>query len=133
VAIPVALRQSEARVPVLTGRFHPFALAILAPLALSACGGHTNVLSAGERCSEQVILSLAPGILRTDRVIKDISRSSDVHLEYLRSASTNLHVFTLTSNGKDPQCHDALARLRQDSHVRFAEPDAHRSHFDALK
>jgi hypothetical protein len=66
-------------------------------------------------------------------VIKELSRGADVRLEYLRSSSPNLHVFRLTAPGKDPQCQGALARLRQDSRVRFAEPDARRTHFNAAK
>jgi hypothetical protein len=132
VAISQALRLPEAGVPVLKGRFFPLALAAFAPLAVSACGGHTNISSA-DRCSEQIVLSLAPGFGRTDKVINDLSSGAHVRLEYLRSASPTLHVFKLTAKGKDPECHDALARLRQDSHVRIAEPDARRSHFDAAK
>lgn len=108
-----------------------FALAALLPFVMSACGGHANVSRAGGRCAEQIILSLAPGFGRTDKVMKDISRKADVRLDYLRSASPNLHVYMLTAEGKDPQCYNSLARLRQDSHVRFAEPDERRTHFDA--
>lgn len=115
----------------LTHRLVVLTPAILAALLASACGGNTRTLSASERCHEQIILSLAPGLFRTERVMNEVSRESDVRLEYLRSASPNLHVFDLTSDGKDPRCQNALARLRQDSHVRFAEPDARRSHYDA--
>lgn len=114
-------------------RFLPFLLAGLVPFAVTACGGHTNVSRAEGGCSEQIMLSLAPGFGRTDKVIDDISRASKVHLEYLRSASPTLHVYELTSKGRDPQCQNALARLRQDSHVRIAELDARRSHYDAAK
>jgi hypothetical protein len=117
---------------VVTGRI-PLALTAILPLALSACGGHTNVSQDGSRCSEQIILSLAPGFDRTGKVIKELSRGADVRLEYLRSSSPNLHVYRLTSDGKDPECHEALARLRQDSRVRFAEPDERRTHFDAAR
>jgi hypothetical protein len=113
--------------------FRPVVPALLATFCVAACGGHTPVLSADERCHEQITLSLAPGVLRTDRVMNKVSRNSDVDLDYLRSVSTNLHVFMLTADGRDPQCHDALTRLRQNSLVRFAEPDGHRTAFDAVR
>jgi hypothetical protein len=118
---------------VIKGRSLSVLLAVLAPLALTACGGHTNVSRAAGGCDEQIILSLAPGFGRTDRVINELSKGAGVQLEYLRSSSPNLHVYRLTAKGKDPQCQNALARLRQDSHVRFAEPDQRRSHFDAAR
>jgi hypothetical protein len=113
--------------------FFPLLLAAVAPLAISACGGHTPVSRASGQCSEQIILSLAPGFHRTDKVMDDLTDDAKVRLEYLRSASPTLHVFKLTAKGKDPECHAALARLRQDSHVRIAELDARRSHYDAAK
>jgi hypothetical protein len=118
---------------VLKGRIPPLALAAFLPLAVAACGGHTNVSQDGSRCSEQIILSLAPGYDRTGKVIKELSRGADVRLDYLRSSSPNLHVYRLTSDAKDPECREALARLRQDSRVRFVEPDERRTHFDAAR
>jgi hypothetical protein len=116
---------------VVTGRFPLLLLAALAPLALSACAGHPNVADAGSRCNEQITLSLAPGFDRTDKVIKELSRGAAVRLDYLRSTSQNLHVYRISADGKDPQCVNALARLRQDSRVRFAEPDVRRTTFGA--
>jgi hypothetical protein len=118
---------------VVKGRIPSLALAALLPLAVSACGGHTNVVSVADRCNEQIILSLAPGFDRTGKVIKELSRGADVQLEYLRSSSPNLHVYRLTSDAKDPECQNALARLRQDSRVRFVEPDERRQHYDAIR
>jgi hypothetical protein len=118
---------------VLKGRFLPLLLAALAPLSLGACASHTNVLDASSRCNEQITLSLAPGYERTDKVIKELSRGADVRLDYLRSASQNLHVYRISSDRKDPQCVNALARLRQDSRVRFAEPDLRRTTFGAFQ
>ncbi|MEP7244587.1 MAG: hypothetical protein ABI885_13045 [Gammaproteobacteria bacterium] len=90
-------------------------------------------MSRANRCSEQITLSLAPGVDRTDRVVKDVSRNADVQLEYLRSASPTLHVFTLTTPANDPGCNDALTRLRQNRHVRFAEIDRRRSYLDSVR
>lgn len=114
-----------------TGRFLPFAFAALAPLAVGACGGHTGVSRAEGGCDRQIILSLAPGIVRTDKVIKDIARGANVRLDYLRSSSETLHIFRLTAEGRDPECREALARLQRDSRVRFAEPDRRLHHLDS--
>lgn len=115
------------------GRSLSVLLPMLAAVGLTACGGHTNVSRAQGGCDEQITLSLAPGLSRTDRVIGELSKGAEVRLEYLRSSSPNLFVYRLTSKGKDPQCRNALARMRQDSHVRFAELDQRRSHYDAAR
>ena len=114
-------------------RVRALAAAALMPLTLGACGGHTPVLSEADRCNEQIVLSLAPGFTRTGAVMDNLSDGAHVRLDYLRSASPNLHVFRLSSKEKDPECRNALARLRMDSHVRFAEPDARRGHFDSVR
>jgi hypothetical protein len=108
-------------------------LAALAPLAVAACGGTANVSRASGQCSEQIVLSLAPGFGRTDKLVKELAHDANVRLEYLRSASPNLFVFALSAKAKDPGCTDALARLRQDSRVRFAELDRRRTHFEAVR
>jgi hypothetical protein len=38
-----------------------------------------------------------------------------------------LFVYSLSAKGRDPGCTHALSRLRQDSRVRFAEPDLRRT------
>jgi hypothetical protein len=50
-----------------------------------------------------------------------------VRLEYVRSSSPTLFVYSLSTRGKDPGCRGALSRLRQDSQVRFAELDGRRT------
>lgn len=115
----------QVRVFVLNGRVLPLAACISTLLAVGGCGGHENV-SEADRCREQIVLSFAPGLVRTDSLIGSLSQDTRVRLEYLRSISPGLHVFMLSASGKDPQCSHALARLRQDSRVRFAEPDARR-------
>jgi hypothetical protein len=101
-------------------------LVALIPLALTACGGGQNI-ARSEKCQdEQITFSLAPGIGRTDRVMEDLEDDAKVRLEYQRSASPVLFIYTLSAKGRDPGCNLALARLRQDSRVRFAEPDNRR-------
>jgi hypothetical protein len=133
MAIRVSLRPLGARINVLTGRLRCLVLAALAPLAVTGCGGNADVSRASGQCSEQIVLSLAPGLLRTDKLIGDVSSDAKVRLEYLRSSSPTLFVYALSAKGKDPGCTNALARLRQDPRVRFAELDRRRTHFDAAR
>ena len=98
----------------------------LAPFVLSACGSQPKIPLA-ERCNEQIMLSLSPGVGRTDRVMEGLEEDARVHLEFLRSAGPTLHVYTLTAKGRDPGCVSALSRLRQESNVRFAEPERRRA------
>jgi hypothetical protein len=72
-------------------------------------------------------LSLAPGVGRTDRVMDRLEDDANVRLEYVRSSSPTLFVYSLSARGKDPGCRGALSRLRQDSQVRFAELDGRRT------
>ncbi len=73
------------------------------------------------------MLSLAPGMLRTGREIDRLEDDANVKLEYVRSTTPTLFVYSLSTRGADPGCRSALSRLRQDSHVRFAEPDGPRT------
>jgi hypothetical protein len=98
----------------------------MAPLLLAACGGNSNIARA-EQCREQITLSLSPGVFRTDRVEDRLQDDADVNLTFLRSTSPTLFVYELSARGKDPGCRSALTRLRQDSRVRFAEPDRRRT------
>lgn len=98
----------------------------MAPLVLAACGGNSNIARA-EQCREQITLSLSPGVFRTDRVEDGLQDNAEVNLSYLRSSGPTLHVYELSARGKDPGCRSALTRLRQDSRVRFAEPDRRRT------
>jgi hypothetical protein len=98
----------------------------IAPLALAACGGNSNIARA-EQCREQITLSLSPGVFRTQRVEDRLQEDAGVRLEFLRSTSPTLFVYELSARGKDPGCRSALTRLRQDSRVRFAEPDRRRT------
>jgi hypothetical protein len=52
---------------------------------------------------------------------------ADVKLEYVRSTSPTLFVYSLSAGGVDPGCRGALSRLRQDSQVRFVEPNSRRT------
>jgi hypothetical protein len=103
-----------------------FLLVVAAPFALASCGGRNNI-AANERCHEQIVVSLAPGVARTDRVEDRLQDDAEVKLEYLRSTSPTLFVYSLSAKGRDPGCKRALSRLRQDSRVRFAEPDLRRT------
>jgi hypothetical protein len=101
-------------------------LICLSPLALVSCGGTKNI-AREDRCREQVVLSLAPGVVRTDRVMGRLEDDAEVKLEYVRSTSPTLFVYSLSTRAVDPGCRRALSRLRQDSHVRFVELDGRRT------
>ena len=106
-------------------RLARLALITVAPLALASCGGNKNI-AREDQCREQVVLSLAPGVLRTGREMDRLEDNANVKLEYVRSSSPTLFVYSLSARGRDPGCTSALSRLRQNSHVRFVEPDSHR-------
>jgi len=55
-----------------------------------------------------------------------MQEDANVSLEYVRSTSPTLFVYSLSARGADPGCRNALSRLRQDSHVRFVEPESRR-------
>jgi hypothetical protein len=109
-----------------SSRLAGLAFIFVAPLFLASCGGRVNVALA-DQCHEQITLSLAPGVSRIDRVMEGLEEEADVRLEYLRSSSPTLFVYMLRSSANDPGCTRALSRLRQDSRVRFAEPDKRRA------
>jgi hypothetical protein len=92
---------------------------------LASCGGNRNI-AREDQCRQQIVLSLAPGVIRTDREVDRLEDGAEVKLEYVRSTSPTLFVYSLSAGGVDPGCRSALSRLRQDSHVRFVEPDGHR-------
>lgn len=115
-----------ARVTLRSTRVVCFALVFLAPIALASCGGNTNI-AREDQCRKQVVLSLSPGVIRTDREEDRLQDGAKVKLEYVRSTSPTLFVYSLSARGVDPGCRSALSRLRQDSHVRFVEPNDRRT------
>ena len=102
------------------------AVGTFAVTVLVSCGSNPRVARI-DQCHEQITMSLAPGVARTDRVIDGLQDEADVRLEYVRSSSPNLFVYALSTPANDPGCARALSRLRQDSRVRFAEPDFRRT------
>ena len=98
----------------------------LGSVALASCGGNKNI-AREDQCREQVILSLAPGVIRTDRELDRLEDNADVKLEYVRSTTPTLFVYSLSTRRADPGCRSAMSRLRQDSRVRFIELDGRRT------
>ncbi len=107
--------------------------ASLTSLALQGCGSNPPVSRAAGQCSEQIVVSFNPGVRRTDDLADDLADHVNGRLEYVRATTPNIFVYSLTSRAKDPGCTAALSRLRMDSRVRFAEPDARRSHYDSVR
>jgi hypothetical protein len=98
----------------------------VASFGLASCGGNTYIAPENQ-CRQQVVLSLAPGIVRTDREMDRLEDDAEVTLQYVRSTSPTLFVYSLSTGGSDPGCRHALSRLRQDSRVRFVEPARRRT------
>jgi len=106
---------------------------LLVGFAIPGCGSAPPVSRAAGQCSEQIVMSFNPGVRRTEDLAEDLADRANGRLEYVRASTPNLFVYTLTSRAKDPGCTQALTRLRMDSRVRFAEPDARRSHYDSAR
>jgi hypothetical protein len=132
--LPTGIAEAELSIscPAHTGavlhstRVGCLALVVLGSLTLASCGGN-KVIAREDQCREQVVLSLAPGVGRTDRVMGRLEDDANVKLEYVRSTSPTLFVYTLSTRLADPGCRTAMSRLRQDSHVRFVELDGRRT------
>lgn len=129
LALKGAPRDVGARVCVSSNRFPGLAfMIILAPLGLVSCGGHASV-ARSQQCREPIVLSLSPGVGHSPRVVDDVADDAGVKLEYMRSTTPNLFVYGLSARGADPGCAKALSRLREDSRVRFAEPERRRASY----
>jgi len=111
---------------------------LLAQLLLAACTGHSRVadppsrVTAGaagaQNCDLQVIVSFAQKNQSPaeDRLVKDLARVAGVNLVYLRSVTSELHLFSLSGIGDD--CGKAVERLRGDPRVRSVDIDQRRQH-----
>jgi hypothetical protein len=86
----------------------------------AACAQQSND-RAGEPagCSARVILALqaAPD----DALFADLGRVSGAKLELVRAMTSNLYLFVLSSARPEPDCSDAIERLRRDPRVGAAD------------
>jgi hypothetical protein len=112
----------------------------LAVLLLVACTEHaraTDPASAAtpagagpQHCRVQVIVSFAQAAQNQsppdDRLVQDLARVAGVNLLYLRSVTSELHLFSLSGVGDD--CGKAVERLRGDPRVRSVDIDQRRQH-----
>ncbi len=70
-------REVGARVNLHSTRVACFALIVLGSIALASCGGNTYVARENQ-CRQQVVLSLAPGVARTDREMDRLQDDTNV-------------------------------------------------------
>jgi len=116
------------------------AILALAALLLAACTQHARAADpphaaaaaapGTQACSLQVIVSFAKSAQNQgppeDRLVKDLARVAGVNLVYLRSVTSELHLFSLSGVGDD--CGKAAERLRGDPRVRSVDIDQRRKH-----
>lgn len=75
-------------------------------------------------CSARVILALqaAP----EDTLFADLGRVSGAKLELVRAMTSNLYLFVLSTARREPDCSDAIERLRRDPRVGAADLERRR-------
>jgi hypothetical protein len=61
-------------------------------------------------------------------LLKDLGKATGVRLTYVSSITTNLYVFGISDSAPDPDCQQAIERLRKDSRIKSADVDARRRH-----
>jgi hypothetical protein len=131
-----------AEVARLLGRLAPLFLSIslaacvaASPTVLGAAQAPSpsppaSVTASGARCTLRVIVSFAQVGAPTPpeaSFLQALSSAARVELTYVRSLTPALHVFVLSAAGADdPDCQQALGRLRSDPHVRSADTDQRR-------
>jgi hypothetical protein len=95
--------------------------------SLIAFGAAPDV-STAEMCETPIIATFSEdqGSRPDDGFVTDLARSADVHLTFLRLAGPGLYVFTLSATDPDPNCREALERLRRDTRVRSVDKDMRR-------
>ena len=115
-------------------RFHALlrVSGVFGPALLMGCAARAApqkpAASPADRCETTVIASFfqEQGSPPDERFVTDLAHAAAVHLTFLRSIGANLYVFSMTAPDADPQCHEALERLRHDPRVRSVDVDARR-------
>jgi hypothetical protein len=89
-----------------------------------------SVIASGARCTLRVIVSFAQGDAPAPpdaAFLQELASAARLELTYVRSLTPALHVFVLSADGADdPDCQQALGRLRSDPRVRSADTDQRR-------
>ena len=83
-----------------------------------------------QTCNARVMIQFAEPPTAGDRTAPDVSAialSAGVELEFLRTAGSDIFVFSLMDEGSDASCGPALARLRSDPRVRSVDIDVKRT------
>jgi hypothetical protein len=96
--------------------------------ATSANKETSDVPRSAGPCDSKILVSFAQGTPQPpDRsLIQDLERSAGVRLLFVSQISGNLDLFALSVPEVDPECGNALQRLRHDSRIRSADLDSRR-------
>lgn len=81
-------------------------------------------------CSSGVIVTFIAGITQppTTDLVNDLAQRAQVRLQFVRRIWGELDAFKLSVDEADPDCRNALERLRQDARIRSADLDSQRFH-----
>ena len=115
-------------------RAAPAPVAALSAVLLAACAAPVDSPSgtaaaapaSAAGCTAQVIVGLSTPVEgEPDAIlVDDLARTAGVNLAYVRSLSTSQHVFELSA--KNPDCGDAIDRLRADPRIASVDLDSRR-------
>lgn len=99
-------------------------LLILGCIAAACAQQRDDRARAPAGCTERVILTLhaAPD----DALFSDLGRVSGAKLELVRAMTSNLYLFVLSAARPEPDCSDAIERLRRDPRVGTADLERRR-------
>jgi hypothetical protein len=111
-------------------------LVVLAPLTLAACMGPKSdpqfppVSDRSTRCATRIIVTFSEPLPAEpdDKLVEELARAVEGSMKYVTSVAPDVFVFTLGTREADPECEDAMERLRRHPRVRAVEPDIRMRH-----
>lgn len=111
-------------------------LAVLVPLTLAACMGpkpdaqFPTVSDRQSRCNSRIIVTFdEPLAAQPDNdLVSGLAQAAQARMSYVSSVAPDVFVFTLVAPEADPECEDAIERLRRHPRVRAVEIDIRMRH-----
>jgi hypothetical protein len=109
-------------------------LVVLAPLTLAACAGPDPHFPRGadlqDRCRSRIIVTFTENLPGEPdgKLTEDLARVAEGSMTYVTSVAPDTFVFTLGTREADPECEDAMERLRRHPRVRAVELDIRMRH-----
>jgi hypothetical protein len=111
-------------------------LAVLAPLTLAACMGpkpdpnFPPVSDQSTRCATRIIVTFTEPLPEEPdkQLVEDLGRAAEASMTYVTSVAPDTFVFALGTREADPECEDAIERLRRHPRVRDIEIDIRMRH-----